>query len=158
MWAWTVLRMTTLFATMSPAVVEAIAKLSTVEHAKPVVAAPLFALIRARHLLLNLAAVAFRINFDWTCSTDTCMAGSLAHVLTTRQDISTYCTAAPADVVTCLDALPLCLLLPAETHLLRTNCGARRTRAGVTYQIARMRTRLGELAITATGLTTRMRW
>lgn len=149
-----ILRMTRLLATVNATIHDIVTHVSTVEGAHPICALLLLTSSITFQLLLDFATIAPCINFGSTSTTKAFMAGTLTCVLTTGHHVAAFCTASPAGLVIGFHTASGSLLLPAEATLFRTHGRARWAWTGVTKKVTGVRTCLGELSLTATGLST----
>lgn len=141
--------MADLLAKMASTVIGTFANVPTFERAGPAInfvvllhnaAILLIAPVRARYHLLDLSAIAARLNENFAASAEPFVAALLALMLSTRHHISTPLATAPSIFVVSVDAPLTNLLLPTETSLYRSHVRTWRARSSMAHQITRMRT------------------
>lgn len=95
---------------------------------------------RAHHSLLLPPTITPRLNQYLTTPTHPLMTAPLAIMLSTRQHIIAHLPTAPAAVIICILTPSRRRFFPAETRHAGSHMPTRRTRAGVTDHLTRMRT------------------
>lgn len=147
-----ILRVTRLLTVVNTAIEGTITGIGASKHASPFlddvlavlggvlfVACDFIATVSAEQGLLDLTTVAASIDAHFTSSTETLMARSRTFVLSTRHEIATDFTTAPAIFVVGVGTTTSRLVLAAEASLGGTHVGTRRAGASVTGQLTRMR-------------------
>jgi len=164
-----ILRMTRLLTVVNTAIEGTITGISASKHASPFlddvlavlsgvlfVACDFIATVSAKQGLLDLATVAASIDTHFTSSTETLMARSRTFVLSTRHEIATDLTTAPAVFVVGVGTTTSRLVLATEASLGGAHVGTRRARACVTGQLTRMRAFADSFS--ATSVSARVWW
>jgi len=161
--------MTGLFASMVSAIEQTCAHIAAFEYACPFffrlitamwlvhdLACVLVPSITTQDLLLDLAAVATRIDALFASTTEAFVTWSGAGVLTTRQYISTNFPTTPSRRVVGINTTTCVFVLAAKASLCWPHVWTRWTRTCMTGELARMWTLPHTLL--GTGVTTRVWW